>query len=145
MYFEKITSRETAFDSYKLPMRNKKATKDMQDTGTWRNTSSTTLNTTSKTGLLNHSINFGKQSARFKTQRSKNGAVRVLTLYTPNYESVCKRSTGKFDFGRSEGREDSAKRGKTSVKVHLSEGIRKLMLEKANKNERKPNFFALQA
>lgn len=142
--FDKLTSRETAFDSYKLPIKDQKSQKDPKETDTWRNTSSSTLNHTIRTPQLNHSINFGKQSDRFKVQRSKNGSVKVLTLYTPNYDSVSKRTAGMFDFGKTEGRENSLKATNRTIKVNLSEGIKKLMLQKAIKSEGKPNSFNLK-
>ena len=134
--FEKSTSRASAYNSYQLPTERLAKGKPIKDDAIMINTSTASFSHLSMSNMLTHSIDFSKQSARFKQKRLKNGGVRVLTLYTPNYDAICKKTTGTIDFGKIEGRENQTKRPKFAFKVQLSEGVKQLMLEKASKLDR---------
>lgn len=128
----KTTSRETAFDSYKLrPERSVNAVCP-REASSIMNVSQATPTETPRPGLANHSINFSKMSPRYKTQRPKDGGVRVLRLYEPNYDLVCKKTNCTIDFGKSPGRDSSARKRKLASIVKLPEAIKKLMLAKVS-------------
>lgn len=130
---DKTTTRDTAFDSYRMPNKREHLNELMDQLSEIKN-QTPNAKLPSREPKEHHSIDFSKQSNRFKAVKYGNSSVKPLIYYTPNFNAVKKTVSGTLAFSKSTGRQKEERKFRFPGKVDFSSTMKELFYKSGKLN-----------